>query len=59
MENRLCNWGLSMYGGYYVNLWAADGSYRWESHHFDSYRELKDFAKNRGFLLERSRRDDN
>ena len=58
-ENRLSHWGLSMYGGYYVELWAADGSPRWDGYHFNTYRQMTAWAKENGITLEKWRRSDN
>ena len=55
--NRLLDWGLSMYGGYYVNYWSADER-KWTGFGADTYRELKAEAERLGMKLEKCRRED-
>ena len=51
-------WGLSMYGGYYVNL-GNDNSRKWEGKHFSNYKQLKEWAKENNFRLTKELREDN
>ena len=55
----LCNWGESMYGGWYVNMWAADGSRRWVCFHFNKFPEVRAWAKENGVKLSKDARLDN
>lgn len=56
MKNKLEYWGLSMYGGYYANLWI-DGEYT--GIHVDTYKELKEELKKYGLKSTKDRRWDN
>lgn len=55
---RTHNWGKSMYGGWYVNLWSIDG-YCTVCFHFDKLSDLRIWAARKGVDLCESIRIDN
>lgn len=54
--NKLESWGLSMYGGYYANLWI-NGKYT--GIHADTYKQLKEELDKFGLNPTNNKRWDN
>lgn len=55
-ERKLFDWGLSMYGGWYANLWI-DGKYT--GIHADTLKDLRKQLAELGLKTENWRRVDN
>ena len=56
-------WGGSMYGGYYAECWVVSDRFsdygEFQGFHFDTYRELLDWARQHFIKLDKNKRRDN